>query len=418
MSLLLDALKKAEAAKRQAAATSNGETSGSPSPAASELSLEPVAAAPTPLQSNSPLPELSAHLDTVDADLAAVQASPPMRKAQPASETKRPVPPPKENSAEREAVRNVFAAKRTPEPNRKLLWFSLVGVGLIATGIGAWLWWQLQSVGGNSLAAHPGLPATPPAQVAAPIVATPPLVTTAPIAAPSPPSSLPATVQSAEIPPASAAQEKVTRPPRQAAEPEGPVRISRGELRINPTLANAYERLQADDIGAAAGAYEKVLRTDPKNTDALLGMAVISQRMGHPDQAEAWYVQALEADPKDVTALSGLINLRGQSNPAAAESRLKGLLATQPESAALNFTLGNLYAGQKRWPDAQLAYFHAHTADPGNPDYLFNLAASLDHMHMPKLALEYYQAAVAASSGRRAGFDIKQVKARILELNH
>lgn len=182
-------------------------------------------------------------------------------------------------------------------------------------------------------------------------------------------------------------------------------------------LANAYERLQADDIAAAAEAYEKVLRTEPKNTDALLGMAAIAQRMGQPDQAGIWYIRALEADPKDVNAQSGLINLRGQSDPSASESRLKSLLAVQPESATLNFTLGNLYAGQKRWPEAQLAYFHAHTADPGNPDYLFNLAASLDHMHMPKLALEYYRSALAASSERRAGFDAKQVKARILELN-
>lgn len=412
MSLLLDALKKAEEAKRQAAAASNGDA-GTASPSAAELSLEPVAAAPMPPSPISPLPDLSAHLDTVNADLAAVQNSPPMRKAPP-GEAKRPTAPaPKENSAEREAARNVFAAKRTPVPNRKLLWVSLVGVGLVAAGIGAWFWWQLQSVGSNSLSARPSLPTTAPPQAVAPIAAPPP-------AAPPPAAALPpapVAEQPGEYPQASTRQEKTTKAAPSPAEPEGPVRISRGELRINPALAIAYERLQADDIVAAAEAYEKVLRTEPKNTDALLGMAVISQRMGQPDQAGIWYTRALEADPKDVNALSGLINLRGQSDPSASESRLKSLLAAQPESATLNFTLGNLYAGQKRWPEAQLAYFHAHTADPGNPDYLFNLAASLDHMHMPKLALEYYQSALAASNGRRAGFDVKQVKARILELN-
>ncbi|MDQ5947365.1 MAG: hypothetical protein QG619_2797, partial [Pseudomonadota bacterium] len=132
--------------------------------------------------------------------------------------------------------------------------------------------------------------------------------------------------------------------------------------------------------------------------------------------AEGWYIKALEADPKDVNAQAGLINLRGQTDPAQAESRLKGLLATQPESATLNFALGNLYAAQRRWPEAQLAYFNAHTADPANPDYLFNLAASLDHMHMPKLALEYYQAALSAGAKNRTGFEAAQVKARILEL--
>ena len=194
------------------------------------------------------------------------------------------------------------------------------------------------------------------------------------------------------------------------------MRVSRGEVRINPALANAYERLQANDLSEAAKSYEQVLRSDPKNTDALLGMAAISQRMGQPGQAETWYIRALEADPKDPNAQAGLINLRGQSDPAAAESRLKSLLAMQPESASLNFALGNLYAGQKRWPDAQLAYFNAHTVDPANPDYLFNLASSLDHMHMPKLALEYYQAALSASANRKPGFDTAQAQARVLEL--
>lgn len=404
MSLLLDALKKAEEAKRQAAAGSGG--AGTAPPSAAELSLEPVAAAPTPPSPTSPLPELSAHLDTVNADLAAVQNSPPMRKASP-SEAKRPTPPlsVKENNTDREAVRNVFAAKRTPAPNRKLLWLALAGVVLLATGIAAWFWWQLQSVGGNSLAARQMPPSVAPPPAAAPIAMLPPVAPAPPSLAEPPP---------VEPPQASTKPVKAAPPP---AEPEGPIRISRGELRVNPMLANAYERLQADDIAAAAESYEKVLRSDPKNTDALLGMAVISQRMGQPDQAGIWYTRALEADPKDVNALSGLINLRGQGDPSASESRLKSLLAAQPESATLNFALGNLYAGQKRWPEAQLAYFHAHTADPSNPDYLFNLAASLDHMHMPKLALEYYQAALAATGSRRAGFDVKQVKARILELN-
>ena len=145
-------------------------------------------------------------------------------------------------------------------------------------------------------------------------------------------------------------------------------------------------------------------------------MAAIAQRTGQLNAAEHWYIRALEADPKNSNAQAGLVNLRGQADPAGAESRLKGMLAAQPESATLNFALGNLYAKQRRWPDAQLAYFNAHTADPANPDYLFNLAASLDNMHMPKLALEYYQAALNASSRSRAGFDPAQVKARIIEL--
>ena len=183
-----------------------------------------------------------------------------------------------------------------------------------------------------------------------------------------------------------------------------------------PPLARAYELLETNDLSGAARAYEQALKADPKSSDALLGMAALALRSGDFAAAESWYIRALEADPRDANAHAGLVNLRGQADPLTAESRLKGLLATQPDSATLNFALGNLYAGQRRWPEAQLAYFNAHTADTGNPDYLFNLAASLDQMHLPKIALDYYKAALVASNSRRAAFNAEQVKARIAEL--
>jgi Tfp pilus assembly protein PilF len=427
VSLLLDALKKAEEAKRQAsAAESVGTTTASAakSSAASELTLEPVVSAAPPVPpppaaarpasppAPSQLPALSDHLDSVDADLAAVQNAPPMRRA-PATETKRAPEPKPADNAEREAIRNVFAAKRTPAPNRQLLWLGLGAVALFAVGIGGWFYWQLQSVGNSSLSARPAAAATTAAVMPAAPLALPPA---SPALAPPLVVAAPAAPFQPEPTPTETRPEKPARAAPPPPEPEGPVRVSRGEVRINPALANAYERLQANDLSGAAKSYEQVLHGDPKNTDALLGMAAIAQRMGQPGQAETWYIRALEADPKDPNAQAGLINLRGQSEPAAAESRLKSLLAMQPESASLNFALGNLYAGQKRWPDAQLAYFNAHTIDPANPDYLFNLASSLDHMHMPKLALEYYQAAMSASASRKPGFDTAQVQTRILEL--
>jgi hypothetical protein len=54
----------------------------------------------------------------------------------------------------------------------------------------------------------------------------------------------------------------------------------------------------------------------------------------------------LEADPGDVTAQAALINLRGQSDTGQSESRLKTLLASQPDSSALHFALGNCMPGR------------------------------------------------------------------------
>jgi tetratricopeptide (TPR) repeat protein len=94
----------------------------------------------------------------------------------------------------------------------------------------------------------------------------------------------------------------------------------------------------------------------------------------------------LESDPGDVTAQAALINLRGGGDAGQSESRLKTLLAGQPDSPALHFALGNLYARQGRWSEAQQAYFQAYALEPDNADYLFNVAVSLDHLRQNKLA--------------------------------
>lgn len=426
MSLLLDALKKAEEAKRLASAPAGaGSPPTAPAPPGAELSLEPVHSAPAPTATppGSPLPDLSAHLDTVDADLAAVSTAPPRRPPQ--TEPKRTPPaakaavnPAANPASEQEAVRNVFAAKRTPAPNRTLLWLALGAVALLAIAIGGWFWWQLQSIGSSTMAARAPQPVSAPSQSAPPIPAPlPPQVASvpaAPITGTPPAATSAADTQEAPSPPPEPARNERRAAPQ--AEPEGPVRISRGELKVQPALLRAVELLETDDLAGATRAYEQVLRGDARNSDALLGMAAIAIRQNDLRSAEGWYLRALEADPKDINAQAGLINLRGQADPQAAESRIKGLLASQPDSPTLNFALGNLYAGQRRWPEAQLAYFNAHTADPTHPDYLFNLATSLDHMHLPKVALDYYKSALAASGSRRPSFNPDQVKARILEL--
>lgn len=402
MSLLLDALKKAEAAKRQSAAAGADAAT-----TAQELALELESAPPPPA---SPLPDLSAHIDTVDADLAAVSTAPPLRK--PATPRREPGRPPADRiDAEREAARNVFAAKRTPRPGRTPLAIALAVAGVAALGIGGWFWWQLQSLAPGSLAAHP-TPSFPPTSPA-PLPAAPSSSASPPLTAPAAP---PLARPLAEAAPEPDPLPRKPPPAPLAAEPESPVRITRGQLRLNPTLAQAYARLQADDSEGAANAYAQVLRSDPRNVDALLGMASVALRQGQPPLAESWYLKALEADPRDLNAQAGLINLRGRADPVAAESRLKGLLASQPESAALNFSLGNLYAGQRRWAEAQQAYFNAHTADSTHPDYLYNLAASLDHLHLPQLALDYYQSALAAAARRPPSFDAARVRARVIEL--
>ena len=425
MSLLMEALKKAEEAKRQAAETPLPANGAGATP---ELALEPIAATaqtatPARTPAFSPLPDLSLHIDSVDADLAAVSTEAPAKR-RPHTEAQRATPQSSQENAERSAVRNAFAAKQAPKSRTGLL--VLISAGIVALiTLGAYFWWQLQSVSSGTLAPPPraqALPAPAPVQAVAPSEAKAPALAPADLPAPAKQESIAASV--APIAAARTAEAPLfeRRPPAQKAantggkSADGALRLNRSQPRSVLTLEQAYDALQAGKLQEAQQGYEQVLRTDAKNTDALLGLATIASRQGQTERAHAYYLQAQESDPNDATAQAGLINSKGQADPGRSESQLKTALSSQPDSSALLFALGNLYARQLRWSDAQQAYFKAYASEPDNPDIIFNLAVSLDQLRQSKLAAQYYQMALNAAGGRAVAFDRSQVRNRILEL--
>ena len=404
----MDALRKAEEAKRLASEPA------APDHGPGELTLAPLS---TPA---SPLPNLAQHSAVLDAELSAAARQGPAEQHRAAAAVREQQASERE-TAKRSAVRNAFAAK-APPPSRRALWLVLALAAVIAIGLGAYFWWQLQTLSKGS---PPVLAPSPaPAQRQAPAPATPAALPTAP-AAPGAEQQPATNAPSAMAPPqpsaaadASARLEPLARPSRPSpparTSPASPLRLSKSAAQ--PPLERAYDGLQAGRLDEAQRDYEQVLRSDAKNTDALLGLATIAARQGQSELAQGYYLRALESDPNDATAQAGLLNTRGQADPGLSESRLKSALAGQPQSSALHFALGNLYARQSRWSEAQQAYFRAYSGEPDNADFIFNLAVSLDHLHQNRLAAQYYQMALASTGVALGSFDRKQVSQRILEL--
>lgn len=420
MSLLMEALKKAEETKRLA-----GERNVRATPPAEprELALTPLAEpsqAPESV-SASPLPDLSMHFASVDADLASIPTEPPAK--QPSSTPPIPADRGPAGDAERLAVRNVFAAKQPARAQQSGLWVFAGLCALAVFGIGGYFWWQLHSVSSGSLArpvqSQPATQAAVPAEAwQLPVVAEAEPVKPVPEALPPIAQSAPRPVPEPEPRPGARAPRLPTTAP-QAVAPDGPVRLSRNPPKSNLALERAYDDFQSGKLDESQRGYERVLTGDDKNTDALLGLATIAARQGQTERSQEFYLRALESDPSNPTAQAGLINARGQADPGLAESRLKTALAGQPDSTSLLFALGNLYARQARWSEAQEAYFRAYSTEPDNADIIFNLAVSLDHLRQTKLAAQYYQRALStadAAASRKVSFDRNQVKNRILEL--
>ncbi|MEI6317729.1 MAG: tetratricopeptide repeat protein [Pseudomonadota bacterium] len=200
------------------------------------------------------------------------------------------------------------------------------------------------------------------------------------------------------------------------------IRVLRGSTAapVNPALADAYDHLQAGRIESAQRLYNEVASAEPRNVDALLGLAAVAQLGNQPEAASRLWLRVLEVEPRNAHAQAALIGQLGRADPVAAESQLKTLISREP-SAFLYFTLGNLYADQNRWAQAQQAYFQAHHLQPGNADYAFNLAVGLERISQPRLAINYLRIAIRlAEAGARTNFDLPSARKRaaLLEAAH
>jgi tetratricopeptide (TPR) repeat protein len=210
---------------------------------------------------------------------------------------------------------------------------------------------------------------------------------------------------------ASATRKEVVRPPGRSIA----VRQTAANA-IEPEWLAAHAALARHDPEEARRQLRNLLARQPRHLEALLGLAHLAHAAGETAAARAFYQTALETAPHDAGAQAGLLGLLAEHDPESAESRLRSLLDGQPAIAAAHFALGNLLAAQARWPEAEAAYFEAVSQAPGNADYRFNLAVSLDHLRRPELAAEHYRLALGGAERQSVAFPVGAARARLARL--
>jgi tetratricopeptide (TPR) repeat protein len=185
----------------------------------------------------------------------------------------------------------------------------------------------------------------------------------------------------------------------------------------NVMVSQAFKAYQDGHYDAAKSLYQSVLKNDPDNRDAHLGLAAIAISKQDRKSAYSHYVHLLELNPHDTLAMSALIGLSNNADPVKDESAIKLLIQREDDVPFLYFSLGNIYAKQQRWANAQQAFFDAYRLDTTNPDFVLNLAISLDQMGQYSTALDYYKTAVDLSQVSSSRFDSVPVNKRILVLS-
>ena len=463
MSLLLDALRRAEEARRAKEADNNAAQTDSNVSAASAARAKPLPASPerelalgdmasitpdkSPAVDANDLVPFTAYqsglaLEELSVPVVAPKATPVPRPEVTRSPGVAAGPSPAEIT-QRDIARNVFTAKQpslqSVNDTGKRKWVLPVVVGILAVlGAGGWyVWNEINRVSPPTLARNAvppvALPRAAPStgQIGSKPAAAPETIAVKPGETPMPPLLPPPAIEP-PLPklPATSAPERVLTERQTVARnlkdapvaKEAPVglRLARtlAPPTLNPEISIAYQSLASGDYVLAQQQYAKLVQAEPLNVDARLGLATAAARGGDNASAIRHYRQVLALDPRNGLAIMGLVALNEGAQPASLEIELRTLIGRNPDAAPLHFALGNLYATGRRWTEAQQAYFEAFRIDPVNPDYLFNLAVSLDQLKQTRLALDYYRKAEAMAAARGGGqFDRNTIATRIRDLS-
>ena len=175
----------------------------------------------------------------------------------------------------------------------------------------------------------------------------------------------------------------------------------------------AYAAYQAGEYSRAETLYQQALTIRPQDINALNGLGALALHANDKERAHQFYSRVLKLDPNNATASTAIFQIEGGVGNRVTESQLKLMLDNGGDPGTINFALGSLYSRHQRWNDAQLAYFEAMRHRPHNPDYLYNLAVSLDQIGQRKAAVDYYQKALVAADEHGGAFNEAQVLARI-----
>nr|WP_228014464.1 tetratricopeptide repeat protein [Fortiea sp. LEGE XX443] len=133
--------------------------------------------------------------------------------------------------------------------------------------------------------------------------------------------------------------------------------------------------LNQGDVQGVIAPLEKLAKLNPERSEYGVLLAQAKQQIGDKEGAAQAYRTILDTQPGDLKALQGMVALLlDQQRPEAAIGLLQDTLTNanqantiQPGSVnvvAVQVLLGNIYAAQKRYPQAITVYDQAIKKDP------------------------------------------------------
>jgi len=134
---------------------------------------------------------------------------------------------------------------------------------------------------------------------------------------------------------------------RQAAELKGDVFMARKEF------------------GEAAGAYEAILESEPKNAQLLNKVAIAYQELGNLNRCERYYRKSIKADKNFASPINNLGTVEYEKKHYSKAILLyKKALVLKMETSTIYSNLGYAYFANKQYPEAMATFDKALAIDP------------------------------------------------------
>lgn len=168
------------------------------------------------------------------------------------------------------------------------------------------------------------------------------------------------------------------------------------EIQEKTYLARGSAHVQLKNLTAGRQDFEAARQINPKDPAVYNNLAALALAENKTEEALAAFDAALQQDATNFTALNGLVTLYAQTNQIdKASSRLDQLLASYPNSAALHYFKGHVYAAQKDYQGAEAELRKSLELDSGYVAAYSALGALFTNMKQEGRAIEEYQKILA-----------------------
>jgi Tfp pilus assembly protein PilF len=184
------------------------------------------------------------------------------------------------------------------------------------------------------------------------------------------------------------------------------VQVRRVSQQAQDNVTAGYNALVRGDHAMALGFYERTLQQEPRSILAQLGRGAALQKMGNLNEARTSYERVLRIDPSNREALTNLTVILAEREPGEALKRLQELEREYPSFSPVKAQIGLVYAKLNQLEPALDYLRRAVNLTPDAPMYHLNLALVLDRLDRKEQAVVSYERVLAAAAAGRVAPEI------------